>query len=306
MPRYSPRKAAKEARERAAFLKGKRIYHVDPVTGLEKLYKTDPGFPLDQMTIVDPVKVRQDRLKFEAVMQKLTEKKAKEHARKKQKKQQNPEPLPAAQEEFDRADLDEDNMSAGEEAGMEVPAIPIERVHRQKTFWDFWDSNKSHMVDRYLKSLGARGPPLESETTPRLVECHFGRSDEDSSSCGCSRQETTTINVFYMHSKYIMDKRINALINMSCATYLQTIAFQKVNVQHCTRFPLLDRLTMMQLVPASAVLKNGSNAVHMRLLDFLRQAKLSAQVSITAWVSILNSRIKLLEEVSIVAIDSNT
>ena len=59
-----------------------------------------------------------------------------------------------------------------------------------------------------------------------------------------------------------------------------------MEVKECSCMTLADRLFQMQLVPASV--KFPRTAVHMGLLDFIQDMKLSAQVSITAWVSFLN------------------
>ena len=61
---------------------------------------------------------------------------------------------------------------------------------------------------------------------------------------------------------------------------------------------LVERLFSMQLVPATMV--NPRTAVHMGLLEFIQKMKLSAQVSITAWVPVLNADMQENnEEVSI-------
>ena len=85
------------------------------------------------------------------------------------------------------------------------------------------------------------------------------------------------------------------------------LAHKTIKVKNCGCYTLTDRLFLMQLVPATV--KNVRAAVHMGLMDFIQGMKLSAQVSIIAWVSFLNMeerRRSSSEEVILIPIISTT
>ena len=169
--------------KRAHLFRNKVVFEIDRYGG-KIFHASDPGLPMKKLLLIDEEEFRKGTPSFETVLSYGAASLEEAPRRKKQKKAA---PLPV---ETDWVDMDiEDNTSVGGEADVEVPAAIKKRVHRQKNFQSFWDKNKVHLVDLYLKSL-AGGPPSPLEITPRSVEC------------GCAVKRTVPIKVFFLHGKY--------------------------------------------------------------------------------------------------------